>query len=77
VLDAQGKRRYGNAIVARAYQEHGVVTLDPMQPVTLPVGGRVRVAPNHTCMTAAAHDRYYVVEGDDEIVAIWPRVNGW
>jgi len=28
-------------------------------------------------MTAAAHDRYYVVEGQDEVVAVWPRVNGW
>jgi len=28
-------------------------------------------------MTAAAHDRYYVIEGSDEIVAMWPRINGW
>ena len=25
---------------------------------------RLRIAPNHTCMTAAAHDRYFVVEGE-------------
>ena len=44
----------------------------------LPVGGRLRVAPNHVCMTAAAHDRYYVVDdGGVEIVAVWTRVNGW
>ena len=46
-------------------------------PLDLPVGARLRIAPNHTCMTAAAHDRYFVVEGSDEVVAIWPRVNGW
>ena len=31
----------------------------------------------HVCMTAAAHDRYFVVDGDETVVAIWPRVNGW
>jgi D-serine deaminase-like pyridoxal phosphate-dependent protein len=35
------------------------------------------VAPNHNCKTVAAHDRYFVVDGDDVVVAIWPRVNGW
>jgi D-serine deaminase-like pyridoxal phosphate-dependent protein len=77
VLDRLGRRTLGDAIVRRAYQEHGVVELDRGYPVDLPIGGRVRVAPNHTCMTAAAHDRYYVVDGGDEVVAVWPRVNGW
>jgi D-serine deaminase-like pyridoxal phosphate-dependent protein len=35
------------------------------------------VAPNHTCLTVAAHDRYYVVDGGDEVIAVWDRVNGW
>jgi D-serine deaminase-like pyridoxal phosphate-dependent protein len=78
MLDIGGRRGYGNAIVRRAYQEHGVVDLDPTQPTpNLPVGAKVRVAPNHTCMTAAAHDRYFVVESSDTVTAIWPRVNGW
>jgi len=76
-LDIRGTRGLGNAIVQRAYQEHGVVELDPMHPVDLPVGAKIRIAPNHTCMTAAAHDRYFVVDGDQEVVAIWHRVNGW
>ena len=77
VLDLDGKRSHGEAIVRRAYQEHGVVEADPAHPLDLPVGAKLRIAPNHTCMTAAAHDRYFVVEDSDEIVAIWPRVNGW
>jgi len=77
VLDAAGKRDLGDAVIRRAYQEHGVVEADPMHPLELPIGARLRIAPNHTCMTAAAHDRYFVVEGGDEVVAIWPRVNGW
>jgi len=77
MLDLDGARRHGDAIVRQAYQEHGLIELDPNHPVDLPVGGLVRIAPNHVCMTAAAHDRYYVIEGSDEIVAMWPRINGW
>jgi D-serine deaminase-like pyridoxal phosphate-dependent protein len=76
-LDIEGQRGLGNAIVRKAYQEHGVVELDPAHPVDLPVGARIRIAPNHTCMTAAAHDRYFVVDGRQDIVATWYRVNGW
>jgi len=76
-LDLAGRRSHGEAIVRRAYQEHGVVDADPGFPLDLPVGAKLRIAPNHTCMTAAAHDRYFVVEGSTEVVAIWPRVNGW
>jgi D-serine deaminase-like pyridoxal phosphate-dependent protein len=75
-LDRAGNRM-GDAIVRRAYQEHGVIELDPAQAVDLPIGARLRIAPNHTCMTVAAHDRYHVVDGTDEVVAVWPRVNGW
>ena len=76
-LDLDGTRGYGNAIVRKAYQEHGVIELDPNHPVDLPIGARLRIAPNHTCMTAAAHDRYFVVDGEQDVVAIWHRVNGW
>ncbi|HEY6434935.1 MAG TPA: alanine racemase [Acetobacteraceae bacterium] len=77
VLDMQGRRSYGEAIVRRAYQEHGVVEIDPARPIDLPVGAKVRIAPNHICMTAAAHDRYHVVDGDITVEAVWHRVNGW
>jgi D-serine deaminase-like pyridoxal phosphate-dependent protein len=77
VLDLTGRTRYGRSIVTRAYQEHGVVELESGRGSELRVGDKVRIAPNHTCMTAAAHDRYYVTDGEDEIVAVWRRVNGW
>ena len=77
VLDIDGRASMGEAIVRRAYQEHGVVELDPRRPVALAVGDKVRIAPNHVCMPAAAHDRYHVVDGTDAVCAIWPRVNGW
>ena len=58
VLDTQGRRSYGHSLVVRANQEHGVVALAPEATQDFRIGDRVRVAPNHTCMTSAAHDRY-------------------
>jgi D-serine deaminase-like pyridoxal phosphate-dependent protein len=76
VLDLAG-RPLGDAVVRRAYQEHGLIELAAGEQSNLRVGDKLRVAPNHTCMTAAAHDRYHVVDGGDLVVAAWPRVNGW
>jgi D-serine deaminase-like pyridoxal phosphate-dependent protein len=76
-LGIEGQRSYGNAVVIKAYQEHGVIAVDPTRPIDLPVGGKLRIAPNHTCMTAAAHDGYFVVDGDQRVAAVWHRVNGW
>ena len=78
VLAEDGSPRLGRSIVRFAYQEHGVVECDPGLPFPmLRVGDRVRVAPNHTCMTCAAYDRYYVVAGSSQVVGEWDRVNGW
>lgn len=77
VLDLHGRQAFGDTTVRRAYQEHGLIEPDAAHPIDLPVGGKLRIAPNHTCMTAAAHDRYHVTDGGEDIVAIWPRINGW
>ena len=76
VLDIAGSP-LGSTIVRRVYQEHGVIETDQTQTMWASIGERVRIAPNHICMTAAAHDRYYVIDGDDNVIAVWPRVNGW
>ncbi len=63
--------------VASVHQEHGEVSAaGGIAPDRLPVGTRVRVLPNHICMTAAQYDRYHVVS-EGRVVAVWPRVNGW
>ena len=80
VLDIDGRPAFGECIIEHAYQEHGVAVGAPGRPLpfdSLKVGAKVRVAPNHSCITAAAHDRYYVVDGSREIVAEWDRINGW
>jgi D-serine deaminase-like pyridoxal phosphate-dependent protein len=53
-------------------QEHGKLrTSMPLQ-----VGTRLRIMPNHSCLTAAMYDRYHLIEGD-EIVDEWRPVRGW
>jgi D-serine deaminase-like pyridoxal phosphate-dependent protein len=64
--------------VASVHQEHGQLTGPaPIDFARFPIGTRLRILPNHSCLTAAAHDRYLVVEGGTEIVAEWTRINGW
>jgi D-serine deaminase-like pyridoxal phosphate-dependent protein len=59
VLDLDGRPIPGEPIIARVHQEHGEATPAPM----LPIGAKLRVAPNHSCLTAAAYERYHVVDG--------------
>lgn len=73
VLDASGQPL--GLTVGDVHQEHGEITLPAGAP-TLPVGTRLRVWPNHVCMTAAAHPRYHVLRGE-RVVAVWERTNGW
>lgn len=78
VWDSSGRPGFGDCMIERAYQEHGVaVGSAPLPFDEIMVGARVRIAPNHACITAAGHDRYYVVDGGEEVVAEWDRVNGW
>jgi D-serine deaminase-like pyridoxal phosphate-dependent protein len=63
--------------IASTNQEHGLVPAADTDFERLSIGSLVRVAPNHACMTAAAHERYHVVDGGTEVLAVWPRCNGW
>ncbi|HVK82014.1 MAG TPA: alanine racemase, partial [Verrucomicrobiae bacterium] len=66
-------------VLLRAYQEHGIVALQPGGNATLPdlpVGARIRILPNHACATGAQHELYHVVQGK-QVIAHWPRFNGW
>jgi D-serine deaminase-like pyridoxal phosphate-dependent protein len=68
--------------VIECSQEHGFVAAgDPMPYGNMPVGTRVRILPNHACITAAAYDKYYVVDSDFDggkaVVDIYDRINGW
>lgn len=78
VADIAGTLGLGDVTVVGVHQEHGMVEgRTPLPFDRLPVGARVRVLPNHACITSAAYDRYHVIDGSDEVVAVWPRCNGW
>jgi D-serine deaminase-like pyridoxal phosphate-dependent protein len=78
VCDLAGKVLPGLR-VDDVHQEHGAVRHVPVEVLgRVQVGDRLRVLPVHACMTAAAHDRYQVVDGDGpDVVALWERCNGW
>jgi D-serine deaminase-like pyridoxal phosphate-dependent protein len=77
VLDLAGEPSFGRLVVGGVHQEHGEIRGDAPLPFDrLPIGARVRVLPNHVCMTAAAYDRCLVAEGE-EVRESWERVNGW
>ncbi len=63
--------------VAAVSQEHGRI---PVSETTLlarlPVGTRLRIVPNHACLTAAQHDHYWVVAGS-RVIDRWPIIRGW
>jgi len=82
VADAEGRPMQPQLTVERVYQEHGQIPLPGARMFDrLPIGTRLRIYPNHVCMTAAMYDQYYLVDsanGDGrEIIGTWSRVNGW
>jgi len=59
----QGTLRH-NARLISLSQEHGVVD----EP--LPVGEKVRILPNHSCLAIACFDAVYVVDGES-VLDVW------
>lgn len=82
VTDVFGLPHPGLTVEA-VHQEHGRLAGPGGVPfAVLPIGSRVRVLPNHACMTAAMYERYAVVDGTglgdaQPVEAFWERVNGW
>lgn len=80
VVDAESGELLGGLYVHTAYQEHGLIRSrdGAIDHDRFPIGRRLRVLPNHACLTPAAYDRYQVVADDSGAVAeVWPRINGW
>ncbi len=78
-MDEAGRILEPEMVVSGVHQEHGELTAKGALPFSrFPVGTRLRILPNHACMTAAMFSRYHVTEaGSREVVAVWPRTNGW
>jgi|SRR6185312_13937284 len=79
VCDAQG-RPYPDLVVLSTNQEHGIVGIRPGSRASLPelpIGMRLRILPNHACATAAQHDQYHLLDGQNHVAGTWPRFRGW
>jgi D-serine deaminase-like pyridoxal phosphate-dependent protein len=66
-----------NLYVADVAQEHGMIAAaeGELPWDSLPIGTKVRVLPNHACMTVAPFDRYHVHRGDGFVE--WEKIRGW
>ena len=77
VCDERGRVVDDLSVVA-VNQEHGFVAGEAPLPLeSLEVGARLRILPNHACMTAAMHERYNVIDGEDDVAAVWQCTGGW
>jgi D-serine deaminase-like pyridoxal phosphate-dependent protein len=75
VLDLEG-RDLGLRVESLS-QEHGIIAVgDEAALDQLRVGTRVRVLANHSCLTAAQHTHYNVLE-DGRVVDRWEIHQGW
>lgn len=79
VCDTQGQP-YSDVVVLGTNQEHGIIGIKPGSTASLPalpIGTRLRILPNHACATAAQHDRYHLLDGQNHVAGTWPRFRGW
>lgn len=66
-----------NLRVESLSQEHGEIHVSDAQIFdSLKVGSRVRILVNHSCLTAAQHSHYHVLD-DGKIVDHWEINRGW
>lgn len=77
VCDSDGRELPGEVCVCNVHQEHGEIRWP--QSLALPdIGTQLRILPNHSCMTAAMYDRYFVVDGTGSVIqAVWNKTQGW
>ena len=56
-------------------EEHGWLTISGGAALT--VGDRLRIVPNHACVTVATHDRLSIVDGETVVDAWTVDASGW
>jgi D-serine deaminase-like pyridoxal phosphate-dependent protein len=75
VLDLEGNSL--GLRVGALSQEHGEISVTEENMLDrLKTGTRLRVLANHSCLTAAQHTHYHVLEGD-QVVDRWEIARGW
>ena len=74
VLDIEGNET--GMRVTGLSQEHGEIEAGDNALDGFRVGDRLRILANHSCLTAAQHSHYHVME-NGEIVDRWEIHRGW
>lgn len=63
--------------LGRISQEHGTLTRTEGAK-EVKIGERVRIVPQHACLTCACYPWFYVVDGEgEEVVDVWVPWKGW
>jgi D-serine deaminase-like pyridoxal phosphate-dependent protein len=77
VCDRSGQPFTEEVCVRNVHQEHGEIPW-PASLALPDIGTQLRILPNHSCMTAAMYDRYFVVDGAEPVIqAVWYKTQGW
>ena len=77
VFSGDGKSHFASLRVRSISQEHGKIQgASPIDYRALPVGTKLRIVPNHSCLSAALFESYHVFRGD-AVVDEWKPVRGW
>jgi D-serine deaminase-like pyridoxal phosphate-dependent protein len=79
ITDLSARAIWGEIKISKVYQEHGEIDDVPDSLFDrLHVGSKVRILPNHVCMTAAMYNKLLVIDDNaGKIEAVWARTNGW
>ena len=83
--DSYSIEKGNRIIVSRISQEHGILAFDGKdtdhQQLPLEYGQKVRIWPNHACITLAMYGWYFIVDSStasaDKVVDVWVRWRGW
>jgi D-serine deaminase-like pyridoxal phosphate-dependent protein len=66
-------------VVADVHQEHGFLRSSrgvlPFEH--FPIGARLRILPNHACMTVAPYSEYHVIQPGQVTLQVWDKATGW
>ncbi|MBI5361678.1 MAG: alanine racemase [Planctomycetes bacterium] len=77
VASANRSRAFPSLRVTALSQEHGQIGSEtPIDFDALPIGAKLAIVPNHSCLSAALFDRYHVVR-DGRVAEVWRALRGW
>jgi len=77
IVSSNDGRALDGLRVASLSQEHGKIQgCGPTDVEQFPVGSKLRILPNHSCLSAALFDRYHVTRGN-EVIEEWRPIRGW